>query len=325
VSDDSSSRSEESGGLDTKWKVLIGIGVYLAVAVAVTALAPPIPPHPFEPVKEFQLDPWIPICIGGEVDPVAKECMGMIDLSINKAVVFVFAACAITAIGMMYIANRMQSKPNRVQTAVEAAYDLTRNQLTLSNMDRAMGARWFPLIATLFLFIIVSNLIGYLPLPTNTHETVPIFGIEVPSLAVYAATANISVPLVLTLVVWFAYNIQGIVKKGPREYFSGWIPAGTPDNMFAKAGLFLIESISHFVRIISLSVRLFANMLAGHLLILFMAGGLAVILGIATVGAITLPVAVAFFIFEIVLIAGLQAFIFAILTAIYIGEATSEH
>jgi len=313
VSAGSSSSSESSGGLATKWKVLIGIGVYLAVIVVVYLIAPPIPPHPFEPVKEFELDPWIPIYVGG------------LDLSINKAVVFVFAACAITAIGMLYIANRMQARPNRVQTAVEAAYDLTRNQLTLSNMDQTMGARWFPLIGTLFLFIIVSNLIGYLPLPTNTHETIPVFGIELPALAVYAATANISVPLVLTLVVWFGYNIQGIVRKGPREYFRGWIPAGTPDNVFAKAGLFLIESISHFVRVISLSVRLFANMLAGHLLILFMAGGLAVILGIATVGAITLPVAVAFFIFEIVLIAGLQAFIFAILTAIYVGEATSEH
>jgi F-type H+-transporting ATPase subunit a len=325
VSDGSSSRSESSEGLATKWKVLIGIGIYVAVVVVVAVIAPPMPPPPFEPIKEFQLDPWIPICIGGEVDPVAHECMGMIDLSINKAVFFVFLACAITIFAMLYIARRMQARPNRVQTTVEAAYDLTRNQLTLSNMDRTMGARWFPLVATLFLFIIVSNLIGYLPLPTNTSETIPIFGFEIPAFAVYAATANISVPLVLTFVVWFGYNIQGIVKKGPREYFRGWIPAGTPDNVFAKAGLFLIESISHFVRIISLSVRLFANMLAGHLLILFMAGGLAVILGIAAVGALTLPVAIAFFIFEIVLIAGLQAFIFAILTAIYIGEATSEH
>ena len=307
-----SSSKESSGGLATKWKVLIGIGVYLAVVVVVALIAPPIPPHPFEPVKEFELDPWIPIYLGG------------LDLSINKGVVFVLLACAITAIGILYIANRMQARPNRVQTSVEAAYDLTRNQLTLGNMDRQMGARWFPLVATLFLFIIVSNLIGYLPLPTNSHEPVHVLGIDLPAFAVYAATANISVPLVLTLLVWFGYNIQGIIKKGPRAYFAGWIPAGTPDNAFAKAGLFLIEAISHFVRIISLSVRLFANMLAGHLLILFMAGGLAVILGIAAVGALTLPVAIAFFIFEIVLIAGLQAFIFAILTAIYVGEATAE-
>ena len=312
ASGDQSSGGESSGGLATKWKVAIGIAVYLAVVVAVGVLVPPAMPGP-PPIEEFQLIPWIPLFLGP------------IDMSINKAVVFVFAACAITAGGMLYVARRMQARPNRVQTAVEAAYDLTRTQLTLGNMDRQMGARWFPLVGTLFLFILVSNLIGYLPLPTNTVHPLHIFGIDIPSFAVYAATANISVPLVLTLLVWFGYNIQGIIKKGPVQYFRGWIPAGTPDNLFAKAGLFLIESISHFVRIISLSVRLFANLLAGHLLILFMAGGLAVILGIAAVGAVTLPVAVAFFIFEVVLIAGLQAFIFAILTAIYIGEATSEH
>ena len=318
------SGSERSGGLATKWKVLIGLAVYVAVIIAVFLVFPPVPPEPFTPSSEFELTPWIPICVGGTVDPVAGACLGGLDLSINKAVFFVFLACAITAGGMLYIARRMQARPNRVQTTVEAAYDLTRNQLTLGNMDRAMGARWFPLVATLFLFIIVSNLIGYLPLPTNTTHPLHVFGLDIPSFAVYAATANISVPLVLTLMVWFGYNIQGIVKKGPVAYFKGWIPAGTPGNVFAKAGLLLIESISHFVRIISLSVRLFANLLAGHLLILFMAGGLAVILGIAAIGAVTLPIAIAFFTFEVVLIAGLQAFIFAILTAIYVGEATAE-
>ena len=312
------------GRLSTKWKVAIGLGIYLAVIVAVYLIFQPIPPEPFKPAEEFELTPWITICLGGAVDPIAGACLGGLDLSINKAVFFVFLACIITVGGMLFIARRMQARPNNVQTAVEAAYDLTRNQLTLGNMDRRMGARWFPLVATLFLFIVVSNLIGYLPLPTNTTHPVPILGFEIPSLAVYAATANISVPLVLTLIVWFADNIQGIIKKGFVGYFKSWIPAGTPDNFFAKAGLFLIESISHFVRIISLAVRLFANLLAGHLLILFMAGGLAVILGIAAIGAVTLPIAIAFFTFEVVLIAGLQAFIFAILTAIYVGEATAE-
>ncbi len=307
-----SSAKGRFAGLATKWKVAIGFGVYIAVVIAVYVIAPPVPPEPFEPVSEFELDPWIPLFLGP------------IDLSINKAVFFVFLACAITAGLMLYIAKRMQARPNNVQTAVEAAYDLTRNQVTLANMDRRMGARWFPLIGTLFLFIITSNLLGYLPLPTNSGEPILIAGYEIPPFGVYAATANISVPLVLTLVVWLSYNIQGIITKGFVGYFKSWIPAGTPDNVFAKAGLLLIETMSHFVRLISLSVRLFANLLAGHLLILFMGGGLAVILGIAAIGAITLPIAIAFFAFEVVLIAGLQAFIFAILTAIYLGEATAE-
>ena len=89
--------------------------------------------------------------------------------------------------------------------------------------------------------------------------------------------------------------------------------------------IFVIEAISQFVRIISLSVRLFANILAGHLLILFMGGGLVVLLGLAALGVFTLPIAIAFFMFEIVLIAGLQAFIFATLTSIYLGGATAAH
>ena len=88
--------------------------------------------------------------------------------------------------------------------------------------------------------------------------------------------------------------------------------------------LFAIEVISQFVRIISLSVRLFANILAGHLLILFMGGGLVVLLGLAAVGIFTLPLAIVFFLFEVVLIATLQAFIFATLTAIYLGESVAE-
>jgi F-type H+-transporting ATPase subunit a len=87
--------------------------------------------------------------------------------------------------------------------------------------------------------------------------------------------------------------------------------------------IFFIEVISQFVRIISLSVRLFANILAGHLLILFMGGGLAVLLGLAALGWITLPIAIAFYIFEVGLVATLQAFIFATLTSIYFGEASA--
>jgi F-type H+-transporting ATPase subunit a len=129
---------------------------------------------------------------------------------------------------------------------------------------------------------------------------------------------------VLTLIVWVSYHVEGIRAKGVIGYFRGWLPAGTPGGPM-KIFIFGIECISQFVRIISLSVRLFANILAGHLLILFMGGGLVVLLGLAVIGVFTLPMAVAFYIFEIGLIATLQAFIFATLTAIYLGEATAEH
>jgi F-type H+-transporting ATPase subunit a len=194
-------------------------------------------------------------------------------------------------------------------------------------MDDRMAARWFPFIATIFLFIWFSNIIGYLPLPTNTEHSVNIFGLEVPSLALYAATANLSVPLVLTLIVWVSYHVEGVRAKGFTGYLKSWIPAGVEGP--ARAPIFLIEVISHFVRLVSLSVRLFANILAGLLLILFMGGGLVVLLNVAVglaviLGLVTGVLAVAFFLFEVGLVATLQAFIFATLTAIYLGGAVAE-
>ena len=235
---------------------------------------------------------------------------------------YLWLAAGLTVFAMTYVARRMSlDKPNRIQTTIEAAYILMRDNITKGNMDSRMATRWFTFIGTLFLFIWFSNMIGYIPLPTNTEETVNIFGIGFPAFALYAATANLSIPLVLTLVVWGGYQVEGIRRHGIRGHLKGWLPAGV--SGIAAGPIFFIEVISQFMRIISLSVRLFANLLAGHLLILFMGGGLVVILGIAALGPLTVIVAIAFFLFEMVLIAGLQAFIFATLTAIYIGEASS--
>jgi F-type H+-transporting ATPase subunit a len=264
----------------------------------------------YQPQNEFKLDDWVPIHIGS------------LNLSINKAVLYIVLATAFTVWAMVYVANRMQDRPNRVQSAVEAIYDLAYTNITRGNMDERMALKWFPFVAALFLWILFSNLLGYIPLPTNSLEKINIFGAHIPAFAIYAATANISIPLVLTLIVWFSYHIEGIRAKGFREYFASWIPAGVPDR--ARVPLFAIEVISHFVRLISLTVRLFANILAGHMLILFMGGGLAVLLGLAALGVVTVPLAVAFFLFEVILIAGLQAYIFATLTAIYLGGAVAE-
>jgi F-type H+-transporting ATPase subunit a len=88
--------------------------------------------------------------------------------------------------------------------------------------------------------------------------------------------------------------------------------------------IFVLELLSNLMRIVSLSVRLFANMLAGHLIILFMAGGLTILLGVAGLGVILVPIALALYLFEVGLVATLQAFIFAVLSAIYIGGAVAE-
>jgi F-type H+-transporting ATPase subunit a len=298
-------------GLSTKQRLLLAGGIYLGITIILFAVAGSAGRNnAFKPQDEFKLDPWISIKIGS------------LDLSINRAVLYLFLGAALTTGTMIWIARRMERRPNLVQTAVEAAYGLMRNNITEGNMSHRMAVKWFTFVGTLFLFIWFSNMLGYIPLPTS-NEDLHIGSISIPAFAIYAATANISVTLVLTLVVWINYNIEGIRAQGLIPYFKSWIPAGVTG--FAAVPIFAIEVISHFVRIISLSVRLFANILAGHLLILFMAGGLAVLLGVAALGWFTLPAAVAFYIFEVGLVATLQAFIFATLTAIYFGGAVEAH
>ncbi len=299
--------------MKTKTKVFIGLGVYFGIAILMLLIFGSSGKNEaFQPQNEFKLEPWVTLELGG------------IDLSINKAVLYLVLASALTIGVMVWISRRMQQKPNRVQTAIEVAYDLTKNNITGGNMDNKTAIRWFPFLGALFFFIWFSNMIGFIPLPINTEHTVDVFGLEIPAFAIYAATANISIPLVLTLVVWISYHVEGIRAKGFFAYFASWLPPGLEEmSPFGKAAIFLIEVISHFVRLISLSVRLFANILAGHLLLLFMGGGLAVLLGIAALGTLTFPLAFAFFIFEVGLVATLQAFIFSTLTAIYIGGATS--
>ncbi len=296
--------------MSNRRKLLLGIlGFYVFAFAAVIAIfgVTRRDNDEFLPQEEFRLDSWI-------------DLPGPLDF--NKAVLYVLAAGILTVATMVYIANRMQARPNRVQTAVETLYALMRDNITRGNMDDRMAAKWFPFIGALFLFIWFSNLIGYIPLPTNTHEHFTVFGAEIPAFALYAATANISVPLVLALVVFIAYNLEGIRAKGPGGYLKSLVPQGVEGPM---AGfIFVLEFMSNFMRLISLSVRLFANILAGHLIILFMSGGLAVLLGMEVLGIITLPLGIALFMFEVGLVATLQAFIFATLSAIYLGGAVAE-
>jgi F-type H+-transporting ATPase subunit a len=260
----------------------------------------------YKPQNEFKLDTWVNLGV----------------FSINKAVLYLFLAAIATCVSMIYVANRMQARPNKVQTAVETLYQLLRDNITGGNLDEKMARRWFPFIGTLFLFIMFSNLIGYIPLPTNTEEKINIFGLHIPSFSLYSATANLSVPLVLALVVFFSYTIEGVRKKGPIGYLKGLIPGGVKGAMAVP--IFFLEVLSNLMRVLSLTIRLFANILAGHLIILFMAGALAVILGVSALAWFTIPFGILLYAFEIALVASLQAFIFATLTAIYLGGAVAE-
>ena len=289
-------------------KIWTMVGVYLAGIVVLGMLAGSSGRNEeFQPQTEFKLDPWI-------------KLPGPFD--ITRGVFYVVLAAGLTVWAMIWIARRMQMRPNRVQTLVETVFNLMRDSITRSNMDSHMAAKWFPFIATLFLFIWISNLVGYIPLPTNTNEPIKVFGANIPSFAIYASTSSLSVPLALALVVFIAYNVEGIKAKGTAGYLKGLVPAGVSGGM--GAFIFVLEVFSNLLRLISLSVRLFANILAGHIIILFMAGGIAVLLGIAAVGWVTLPLGVILFIFEVGLVATLQAFIFTVLASIYFGTAVAQ-
>jgi len=292
-----------------KQKIFLGIAIWLLITVVLGVLAGSEGKNEeFQPQNEFKLDTWI-------------NLPGPFD--INKAVMYLVIAGILTVATMVYIARRMEARPNRVQTGVETLFGLMRDNITRGSMDETMAAKWFPFIGALFLFIWYSNLIGYIPLPTNSEEKVNILGAHIPAFAIYAATANVSIPLVLALLVFIAYNVEGLRAKGFIGYMKSFIPQGITG--FAAVPMFMLEFLSNFMRLISLTVRLFANLLAGHLIILFMSGGLAVLLGIEVLGWLTLPLGVILFVFEVGLVATLQAFIFATLTAIYLGGAVAEH
>jgi F-type H+-transporting ATPase subunit a len=242
-------------------------------------------------------------------------------LNFDKGVLYLLIAAGLTVSIMLWVARNMQKRPGRMQVAVEMGYGLM-SQVTRDSMDEDMTRKWFPVVFTLFIFILVSNLIGYIPLPVDSHNTFKLFGAHIPSFQIYAAVTNVAVPLVLTLGVFVAYNVEGVRFHGAVGYIKSLIPKGVGGPMLIL--IFPLEMLSNFVlRPLSLTIRLWANLLAGHLLIDFMAGNLAVLLGLQLLGWFTLPLGVVIYLFEAVLIAGLQAFIFAILTAIYLGGATS--
>ena len=291
-------------------KIILGVaGFYLAGLVLLVVLfgATRHNNNSFQPQNEFKLVNWIDLGV----------------FSINKAVLYLFIASLLTIGTMVWISRRMHTRPNRVQTAVETLFGLMRDNITRGNMDDSMAAKWFPFIGALFLFIWFCNLIGYIPLPTNSQETFNVFGAHIPAFALYAATANISVPLALALAVFISFNYVGIRAQGPIGYLKSLIPSGVQGPMLIL--IFPLEIVSTFMRLLSLTVRLFANILAGHIIILFMSGGLAVLLGLQVLGWFTLPAGILLYLFEVGLVATLQAFIFATLSAIYLGGAVSHH
>jgi F-type H+-transporting ATPase subunit a len=260
----------------------------------------------FDPTDEFVQNDWIPIHLGP------------LDLSITKAVAYLMIASVATILfGIFFMRTKIGSKPGRKETVGEMVYEIAQTQVAEQGLPSKAIGRWFPYVATLMLFIFVVNFLGFIPLPLTgeTYHGVPTWGI-------YAATSSISVTLALALLTFVFTHVEGIRWNGPVRYFKSWIPEAPKPLL----GLIVpLEILGQFMRLISLSVRLFANMLAGHILILTFIG-LIFILQSVVLAVVVVPVGILFYLFEVIIVIGIQAFIFAALSAIYIGSAIEpEH
>ena len=251
-----------------------GIVLFVILFGVAAHKAPEVASNVFSPTNEFKLDTWF------KLGPIA----------FNKGVLYLLLAAGITIGLMTYIAKRLQERPGRLQVAVESFYDFTRN-MTRENFDQRMEEKYFPLIATIFIFILVSNLIGYIPLPVNSTEKFSLFGAHLPSFQIYAADTNVAFPLVLSLGVFVLFINEGVKHHGPIGYLKSLMPGGLKGPIVLL--IFPIEILSIFLRLISLTVRLWANLLAGHLLIAFMGGTLGVLVGLQLVSWFLLPAGIA--------------------------------
>jgi F-type H+-transporting ATPase subunit a len=260
----------------------------------------------FDPTTEFEQHEWVPIHLGP------------LNLSITKAVAYLLLGTVLTILlGIFTMRSRLALLPGRRQTVGEALYEIAQSQVAEQGLPAKAIGTWFPYVATIMLFIWVVNMLGFLPLPLtgDTWHGVPVWGI-------YAATSSLSVTLALALLTFFFTHFEGIRWNGPVRYFKSWIPEA-PKPLLAL--IVPLEVLGQFMRLISLSVRLFANMLAGHILILTFIG-LMFILQSVVLAIFVVPVAALFYIFEVVIVVSIQAFIFAALSAIYIGSAIEpEH
>jgi F-type H+-transporting ATPase subunit a len=261
----------------------------------------------FNPEHDFEIGEWIPIHLGP------------LDLSVNKAVAYLILGSLVTmalGIALMRIKVRGHDEVGSRQALGEIVYEVAQTQVAEQGLPHKAIGRWFPYVASLMLFIWVINMLGFIPLPLS-NETFEVFGVELPTLAVYAATSSISVTLALAFMTFVFTHVEGIRYNGPVKYFKSWIP-DVPKALYPL--IVPLEILGQFMRLISLSVRLYANMLAGHMLILTFIG-LIFVIGNLAVAAFAIPFATAFYLFEVVIVVSIQAFIFAALSAIYIGSA----
>ena len=292
-------------------KRALAIVTLLALTLPSFALASGDEETKFDPSEEWNLHTWGP-----------ELKIGPIDMSINKAVAYLMlgTVCSIL-IGIVLMRVKPGRGPNRRQALGETIYEVAQVQVAEQGLPTKAIGRWFPYVATLMVFIWTINILGFIPLPLS-DERWHVGGIGIPTFAIFAATSTLSVTLALALMTWVFTHIEGIRENGTWAYFKSWIP-DVPKAMLPL--IIPLEILGQFMRLISLSIRLYANMLAGHMLILTFIG-LIFVLENVFLSVVAIPAATAFYLFEVVIVVSIQAYIFAALSAIYIGSAIEpEH
>ena len=221
-----------------------------------------------------------------------------VDISINKAVLFLLIGTVVTFL-IMFVGSRMlKYRPGAYQVIVEEIYGFGRN--SLGGQMGEEGKKWFPYTLSLFIFLVVLNLIGLVP---NS----------------FPVTSSISFTLTLALLTFIITQVVGVRSNGLGGYVGAFVPPGLPLKIVFVPFMFLIEWISELSKPLTLALRLYANILAGHLLI-FIFLSFILYAGTPLLGLFSVPMAVLLFAFEI-FVAVLQAYIFAILTQVYIEIA----
>ena len=244
----------------------------------------------FNPLKQFVIETLVPIEVGG------------IDISFTNSALFMTLALVLASCLLIFGLGRGNVVPGRWQSIAEMSYEMVAG--LIRDTIGPEGKRYFPIIFALFMFILFGNMLGMVPYA-------------------FTFTSHIIVTFALAMAVFIGVTILGFVKHGIR-FFGFFVPPGVPVAIWPL--LIPIEIISYLSRPISLSVRLFANMLAGHTL-LKVIGSFVFGLGAISFGfGGVLPVALisALIGLEIV-IAFLQAYVFAILTCLYINDALHMH
>ncbi len=182
--------------------------LFVFATVALLAPSNALARGEFDPTHEFEQNEWVPIHIGP------------LDLSITKAVVYLMLGSVLTmALGILLMRWRVRVEPDTRQTFGEQIYEVAQTQIAEQGLPAKAIGRWFPYVATLFLFILVVNLLGFIPLPLTgeTCHGFPVWGI-------YAATSSLSVTLALALLTFVFTHFEGIRWNGPVRYFKSWIP-----------------------------------------------------------------------------------------------------